>query len=200
MTNDLDAILGYLRGMNRPVAGLLQPGISVPELRIKTATFPTRLPEEVILLYGWHNGTRSSQGDMLDDLHFFPGFYFLPIEEAVEHWWNLRDAPGWNLDWLPLFANGGGDFYAAMCGEVKTDGTPIVGYIMGENKQDVEYESLASMFRTIRACFERGAFFLSQSGYLEANDVLHARIAKELGLFRERKTGGASGDITLLGE
>jgi len=179
MTDDLEAILAFLTKLKRPVADLLQEGLSVPELRIRTASLPGKLPEEVTHLYDWHNGTRYQKGDMLDDLHFFPGFYFLPIEKALVHYMSLHDAPGWGREWFPLFANGGGDFYATICGTSEKMSSAIVGYIMGEMTQDIEYESLSSMIKTIRACFERDVFFLSQAGYLEADDALHAKIARE---------------------
>lgn len=177
--DELDMIVSKLKILRRPIVGLLQDGLSLPELRIRTGSLAIKLSKEVNCLYGWRNGTYYSKGDKLDDLHFFPGFYFMPIEKAIVHYRRLCKAPGWNNKWFPLFANGGGDFYATICSDHELDISPLVGYLMGESKQDIEYESLFSMIRTIRAAFERGAFYLTAKGYMEIDYTAHAKIAKE---------------------
>ncbi len=85
----------------------------------------------------------------------------------------------WDPAWLPIFANGGGDFYATRCGA--GDGTgSVVGFLVGQSEHPIEYESLTAMAATILACYEEGVFFLSKEGYLEADDHAHAAIARRL--------------------
>ncbi|MDQ6719297.1 MAG: SMI1/KNR4 family protein, partial [Candidatus Dormibacteraeota bacterium] len=91
---------------------LLRPGIptraSEAMLRQHGLQVPFGLPE----LYAWHDGTDATTGVPLDDLHLFPGYYFLSLEDATRNYAAFRDDPRWNPAWLPIFANGGGDFFA----------------------------------------------------------------------------------------
>ena len=62
-------------------------------------------------LYGWKNGTSIAGVAAVDDIHLFPGFYLLSIEDAVANYRAFAPDARWMGGWLPVFANGGGDFY-----------------------------------------------------------------------------------------
>jgi hypothetical protein len=173
----LDDIVAELRRLGREeVVGRLQPpldeSIVVGRLH-EVEVEPTR---EVVDLFGWRNGTHASTGMLLDDLHFFPGFYFLSLAEAVISYRRFRDDERWDRSWFPLFANGGGDFYAAVCrpGELTS---PIVGFLLGQPEHPVEYETLTAMVNTLLAAFREGVFFV-EGGALEVDDARYAMLAR----------------------
>lgn len=175
---ELDHILFHLCQMQRPVVALLQEPLSAEAFSEYAAQLPFHLPSELGRLYAWRNGTRCKGGDILDDLHFFPGFYFLSIEEAMDCYRAFKSDPRWNRSWFPVFSNGGGDFYAVWGKEGPSERGEVVGFLLGQSEQIVEYESLEAMIRTLSACYDEGVFWLDQNGYLEADDAAQMEIAK----------------------
>ncbi len=162
--------------MNRPVVPLFQKGLTDPEIEEKMKCLPFQLPEEVARLYKWRNGTRIDTGATYDDLNFFPGFYLMALEEAIEQYLPRQEAVEWKPGWLPLFENGGGDFYQSIClpGPVPT--AEIVGWIHGEPDQDVEYLSLTTMCQTILTAFDQGVIHLDGDNLLQCDDFQYSII------------------------
>jgi cell wall assembly regulator SMI1 len=177
MITDLDRIVASLAQLGRRFPALLLPGLSKREIESWEAKLPFSLTRELDSLYQWRNGTRAYEGDLLGDLYFFPGFYLLSLEEAVQTYKEREDAPQWRKGWFPLFADGAGDFYLIRCTRKKTDSSGVIGFIHGEPEQILEYESLPSMIRTLADCYAEGAFFLDEDGYLDMDDEEHRRIA-----------------------
>jgi hypothetical protein len=177
MIEHLDRILAHLRRLDRPSADLLQRALTPAEIEALAAELPFSLTEEVERLYQWRNGTKAEPGDTLDDLHFFPGFYFLSLEEAIESYAEKEDAEQWHKGWFPLFANGAGDFYVVPCKRKKVASTEVIGFLHGEPEQIAEYESLETMTETLEACFREGVFYVDEDETLEMDDDRHAEIA-----------------------
>ena len=177
MVAALDRILARLTQLRRPVAQCLQPGLSPDEIFARESMLPFALSRELEVLYQWRNGTRVEEGDVLGQAYFFPGFYLLSLDEALQTYAERKDSRQWKAHWLPIFADGGGDFYVAPCGLKKPNNTEIIGFIHGEPEQVVEYESLAAMIQTIDACYARRAFFVDEDGELEVDDDKHREIA-----------------------
>jgi cell wall assembly regulator SMI1 len=85
----------------------------------------------------------------------------------------------WDPNWFPVFSNGGGDFYAVQLAKNPTKDGAVIGYIRGEPEQEVAFESLLSMVRTISACYDASAYYVSAGGYLEANYNARSAIARK---------------------
>lgn len=177
MISDLDRIVEHHRRLGRRVPELLQDGLSQSDLEPWESALPFALTREVERIYEWRNGTKAEQDDLLETLYFFPGFYLLSIEEAVQTYREREVSPQWREGWFPLFADGGGDFYIVPCGAKKTDASEIIGFIHGEPEQVVEYESLTAMIATLESCFAEGAFFVDDDDSLEIDDEKHREIA-----------------------
>lgn len=174
----LDAILGFLRGLERAVTDLFLPGLDGDEVRRSTGAVGLSVPNELVELYACHNGTAVLSGDYLDDLHFFPGFYWLSLGDGLEVYRSISNDRRWDARWFPLFSNGGGDFYAAICDPSSPLHGAVVGFMVGEDEHPIEYASISSMLKVILRCYEEGVFFVSTQGYLEANDPAHEAIAQ----------------------
>jgi hypothetical protein len=175
MIDQLDRIRDRLSSMGRDqtVARLLPP-LAPDEIirRFDVAGLPA--PASLVELYSWRNGTHVQPGTNLDDVHFFPGFWFLSLDDALQNYAAFRSDNRWDPRWLPVFANGGGDFYAAVLEEP----TPVVGFVLNEADHPIEYESLEAMIATLDEAFRDGAHFVDDRGFLEVDDQRYAEIAR----------------------
>ncbi|WP_137939569.1 SMI1/KNR4 family protein [Chitinivorax sp. B] len=179
MREKLIEIYNTLALWGRPVVNLLQPGMEKNAAKSLVADTGLVLTDDIYELYEWRNGTKVVPGTILDDLHFFPGFYFLSLEDALTSYQAFKDDDRWDKCWLPLFANGGGDFYVADLSLPANGASPVRGFMIGEINHPIEYESVGSMIKTLALCYRNGAYYLDADGrYLEANDNEHALIAK----------------------
>lgn len=173
-----ERVLDWLREHERPVARLLRPGLSAEELGRLQAKLSWNLPGEATEFFRWCNGVAEDTTVGLDEIHFFPGFYPLSCEEALEQI-EVHSAAGvWKPRWFPVFGNGGGDFKVLDCARAKGESAPVLGVWRGEPDPFEEYSSLSSMMQTIAECFSQGAFFV-EDGYLEIDDEKHTQIARE---------------------
>lgn len=183
MRRVFDKILLYLKKHNRPVVKLLQEGLTNNQIEEIISSTNLEFPEDFFELYSSCNGTLVKESDILDDLHFFPGFYFLSLEDAMNDYKILLDSGNWNKNWFPIFANGGGDYFCIDCTKGKE--FPIIGYIIGYHDDDLrDYLNLYAMFETIAECFEKEAYFLDID-----NDYLEADVDKERIIGRKNNPG-----------
>ncbi|GAA4978817.1 hypothetical protein GCM10023317_01190 [Actinopolymorpha pittospori] len=98
-------------------------------------------------LYGWRNGTSTAGGVTLDDIHIFPGFYLLSIQDAIANYRAFATDSRWTPGWLPLFANGGGDFYVLDL--TSSSGSPVRHFRIEEPEHPIEFGSLRALLTTL---------------------------------------------------
>ncbi len=172
----LEIIRLHLEQMNRrELLARLLPGLPRDAIRERLARAGLGVPPDLRDLYSWRNGTRVEAGTDLDSVHFFPGFWLLSLDDALTSHVAFRDDPRWDSAWLPVFANGGGDFYAL---DTRESPFHVIGFMIDQSDQLVEYETLGHMVNTLAELFAEGAFFVDDRGYLEADDRRHAEIAR----------------------
>lgn len=173
----LDLVLSFLKKLNRPIVHLLEPGLNPTEIENGLNALDLDPCQPILDIYSWRNGTTVKTGDKLDDLHLFPGYYFMSLSDALKAYEVLRDNERWNKSWFPVFANGGGDFYAmALEGGDGYKVGNIIGFLLGEAENEAEFESILSMAKSIAVAYEYGIYF-EKDGYLDANDVEAASVA-----------------------
>jgi hypothetical protein len=173
----LDRIEAHLRRLGRRVPQLLQSGLSVEAISAAQRDLPFAPTRELIVLYQWRDGTLALPGDVLDELNFLPGFYFLSLEEAIQTFHERRDAPQWRPGWFPFLADGAGDFYIVKCEPDVIDASAVIGFLHGEPEQVEEYTCIASMLKTLDAAYDEGAFYLDEDDTLEIDDDHYREIA-----------------------
>lgn len=122
-------------------------------------------PDDIVEVYGICNGTRSTSSDSVDEIAFFPGFYWMRLEECFEVYNSIRSSDEWSRLWFPIFANGGGDFYAVVCDKKSSDFGALVGFILGEKDHLIEFRSLKDMISVISECLGQKVFFVSDGIY-----------------------------------
>jgi hypothetical protein len=120
-------------------------------------------PEDLIEAYSVADGVKSDAGDVLEDIWVFPGYYWMSLDEAAASHRAFKDDPRWDRSWLPVFASGGGDFYAVSCSGVDRGG--VVGYLLGEEEQFIEFPDLGTMFEVLERSFAEGAFYNGPKGF-----------------------------------
>jgi len=179
LTSSLADVEQGLRSLQRHVLlERLQPGLTAERSRslLGQAGLPTS--GQVEALYGWRDGTQTAGVGELGDIHFFPGFCLLSMEDAVADYRSFVLDRRWMPGGLPVFANGGGDFYVT---DLSGPTPGVVRHFrIEESEHPIEFLTIRDMLVTIAAGFERGVFFLDGSGYLEMDDLAYAALAAEL--------------------
>lgn len=156
----------------------LRSGISIKTLRSQLTAAELSSSAELESLYGWRNGTSAEIDASLDDVHIFPGFYLLSIEEAIANYHSFVADSRWTPGWLPIFGNGGGDFYVYDMNSPPAH--PVRHFRIEEAEHPVEFGSLEAMMTTLAEAFQRGVFFVDSNSYLEMDDLAFGELAAEL--------------------
>ena len=174
----LNEIEKSLQQLDHPCVDHLNPGISSQQIQELFEEIPLQPTQDLRALYTWRNGSEDSEGITLGELAFFPGFYLMSLEESIQTYLELRERNGWDKFWFPIFASGGGDFYAMnLAPEAQGQ---ILGFYVFEEEGQVEYWSLKSMLATLKACYEQGIIFRNEQGYLDMDYRKHAEIAHDI--------------------
>ncbi len=156
---------------------LLQPGLDAH--RVRSLLHGSGLPstEDLEFLYAWRDGTKAD-GATLGEIYLFPGFYFLSLEDALLNYQAFSADPRWSPGWLPVLADGGGDFYAV---DLRSEPSGRVRHFrIDEVEHPVEFASLRDLFETVAAGFERGLLFVDESGHFEMDDLAFGDLAAEI--------------------
>ena len=178
ITQLLNEIEKCLQKLHHSCVDHLNPGISSQQIQELFEKIPLQPTQDLRALYTWRNGSEDSEGITLGELAFFPGFYLMSLEESIQTYLELRARDAWDKSWFPIFASGGGDFYAMnLAPEAQGQ---ILGFYVFEEEGQVEYWSLKSMLATLKACYEQGIIFRNEQGYLDMDYRKHAEIAHDI--------------------
>ena len=178
ITQLLDEIEKCLQQLHHSCLDHLNPGLSFQKIQELFEEIPLQPTQDLRALYTWRNGSEDSEGITLGELAFFPGFYLMSLEESIQTYLELRETDAWGKSWFPIFASGGGDFYAMnLAPEAQGQ---ILGFYVFEEEAQVEYRSLKSMLATLKACYEQGIIFRNEQGCLDMDYRKHAEIAHDI--------------------
>ena len=178
ITQLLNEIEKCLQKLDHSCVDHLNPGISSQQIQELFEKIPLQPTQDLRALYTWRNGSKDCEGITLGELAFFPGFYLMSLEESIQTYLELRATDAWGKSWFPIFASGGGDFYAMnLAPEAQGQ---ILGFYVFEEEGQVEYRSLKSMLATLKACYEQGIIFRNEQGYLDMDYRKHAEIAHDI--------------------
>lgn len=158
----IDRIFEQLRQHGSVVADRRRAGLSSERIEAVIRKLGLNVPNGLMELYTACDGTSTSEGETLGAIQIFPGFYWMDLEDAATVYEAVSQSDEWNPAWLPIFANGGGDFYAVICDSNSPYFGEVVGFVLGESEQISEFQNLFSLFETIIRSFENGVFFFSE--------------------------------------
>ena len=174
----LNEIEESIQQLNHPCVDHLNPGITSLKIQELFEEIPLQPNQDLHALYAWRNGSKDSEGVTLGEQAFFPGFYLMSLEESIQTYLELIETDTWEKSWFPIFASGGGDFYAMILAP-EAQGQ-ILGFYVFEEEAQVEYRSLKSMLTTFKVCYEQGIIFRNEQGYLDMDYRKHAEIAHDI--------------------
>lgn len=178
ITQLLNEIEKSLQQLDHPCVDYLNPGLSSQKTQELFEEIPLQPNQDLHALYAWRNGPKDCEGITLGELAFFPGFYLMSLEESIQTYLELIATDTWDKSWFPIFASGGGDFYAMnLAPEAQGQ---ILGFYVFEEEPQVEYRSLKSMLTTFKVCYEQGVIFRNEQGYLDMDYREHAEVAHEI--------------------
>ncbi|MEM0939852.1 MAG: SMI1/KNR4 family protein [Bacteroidota bacterium] len=175
-----ECVYQWLNDHKRPVVPLLQKGLELSEVMNFTDELNITLTNELVELYKWRNGTDKSDGYILGDVDFFPGYHFLPLEHSVAYYKSFINDRRWSKNWFPVFANGGGDFFIINCTDKFKESSEVIGFMRDFDDHEVEYLSLERMLQTFCECYTKGAFYLNGNGDIESKVEEEAIISNKL--------------------
>jgi hypothetical protein len=166
----------------------LNKGINYSTINTLLLPITNNIPPLLITLYEWHNGNTISS---FTTLPLAGNMYFLPIEDAIEAWYNLQEVVSktkelylelgldqiWKETYFPIFANCGGDYYVIECDyNVSTFGQ--IFYFSLKDYADsgiLVYESLQTMFEALYECYVKLVFKIEDS---QVKDINFDELAK----------------------
>ena len=162
---DVRKIFEFMRASNYPTGFHIRGGINQCLLKQLLHNYDLFAPPDLIELYEVSDGTHNPVGLPLGRVCFFPGYHWLCLNDAILQYNYNINSSGWRPGWLPVFANGGGDFYAVCCQLGTPEEGKVCRIMRGEDDLIIEYRSIADFVRIHRVCYEYG-FYQFSDGFL----------------------------------
>ncbi len=167
-----------LTDIKAPILDRLKPGIT--ELTVRDAFSGLELPEQIIELYAWRNGTTVDGTEKLGETWFCQR---AALCQRIAPWQSTKGSgiyDDWSLGKLPLFESRGGEYLLIDIDRQSDTRGMIFFHSGGAVDHDIiitKYDSLETMLRSVEICFERRAYFFG-NGLLEADFMLEREINK----------------------
>lgn len=192
LETNLNKIEDWLSKYNIPAANALQPGLSRDEIDRLLKPLSIEVPEELYILYGWHNGQRGDQ-----DVELIPAFRFLPLEEAIDTYSTLKKI-SWRYSFLggifqksigdnnavdaaehfPILMLNGEDFYMVLCGGPKSGS--VISYLLeSADYPESAYPSISSLAYEVVENFQGRGYFINEDGIYSINTDEYLKIFRK---------------------
>lgn len=146
-----------------PVAAAFRPGLAGERIGALLEGLPQPIPEDVRVLYSWHDGTEEMHGAYRAEV--YRGGMFLPLEEALANRTGGMDgtAGDWNERWLPVFTGEHALFEAVVCGP---GGGQLVHFSFLDLPDfDIDYASLRDFVTSMIRRWREGIYTMIEGGY-----------------------------------
>lgn len=172
----LRTIEAALKRLSRAkLLGSLQPGLQPGRVRAVLKKSKLASDSQLEGLLAWRDGTET-EGTVLGEIWLFPGFYMLSLEDAISNHRAFVHDQRWTPSWLPIFADGGGDFYFVDLAEPVSQ---VRRFRLEESEYPAEFDSIASMMMTVAAAYQQGVFYVDPQGGLEFDSEKFAILARD---------------------
>jgi len=178
----LEEFESLLNNLNAPILKKLTKGTSVEEIN---STLEYRwVPEEIVQLYSWHDGTNIQDKGLLGEFWIFRMGSFMSSARAMRFYKKRAGIdPHWDYLKFPIFESLGGELFLVDIDKSSSTVGRIYFYSVRAVDFDTVisvYDSLEALFLTIIDCFRQRAYFYNvESGNLEFNDELVIKISRK---------------------
>jgi len=177
LITDLDRILAGLKRLGRQrTIELLKPGVPQDRTREALQELALTPPRDLCEVYVWRNGTDVGAAATVDELYLFPGYYLLSLEDAVAEY-RIRIGEEWHAAWFPMFADGGGGFFAVPCDADDREFGQVVGLDGDGFPPAMAFLSVGRMVATIAQAYDNDMIRVDGDGYLEWDDEAFRELA-----------------------
>ncbi len=151
-----EALLAAHRRHGIDISQDLLPGLPREAIEAETAWFPSRLPDDLIALYGWRNGQPEDAWNSQNVL-WFRDMQFTSLQRARDEYVSMMDSYGLDNDpaseGIDLrmcfpFASFNGGWYVVPCEGPRLDSRfpfPVVSVFQGIS---IYFDSIETMLRT----------------------------------------------------
>lgn len=190
-TRLLDILLRF-ENLALPVLPQWGEGLSDAQIDALVGDLPFKLPEEVRQYFRWKNGRR--MGEVKYPHCLLPDGEIMSLGEAIQDYQALMALDNrrvtsqtqtnpalatdpyqlfehnacWEQQWLPLFLDGSGGYYVAICDPKEVTTTPIYFiFLESPNGLMLAYDSLTSLFLTVVTAHETGAYWVDKEGCIQ---------------------------------
>jgi len=181
LTNSLNRIMNWLQQYQPEFAASFLPGLNDEKIQELTKNLPYQLPEEIHELYRWRNGTTERQ-----KIIFHPSMSILSLEEAlivakesIDICDNTELEIRFEGNRLFPFIDDDGDLFAVKCTQEKQNDSPIIWTFLEDDQLDIVYTNLTTMMQTVAECYETGAYYVGDEGFIEEYEVKVAEILRK---------------------
>lgn len=181
LTQALDNIMEWLENHLPEYAASFLPGLTLDEIfeSVEVLGFP--LPDELYELYQWRNGTR----EHIVPSFIFPVFEFLSLDKAtalqemidsdsiVRELFTFKEQP------LFPFVENDGESCSTIVEKTSTLESPVIYIAKQGGGEYLEYSSVTSMMCNFAECFETGAYYLDEEGYINSHPAQVAEVLRK---------------------
>ena len=180
LTQALNRIMAWLSANQPSFANSFLPGLTNEQIETAVKHIPFELPEEIYELYRWRNGTKQTH-----DCEFYPAMKFLTIEKAVKLYEDIATNDGTEEEIrfegykLFPFIVTDNDFTNILIKDKQEKFSPVIYFYAEDCETEIAYSSMTNMMLTIAECYETGAYYLSEDGFVEENKPKVAKIFRK---------------------
>jgi hypothetical protein len=158
----LRGLLGHLDRLKRQQAlNLVLPALSNDEVVADLAAAGVTGADPVLDWYTSWGG--QTPGGVLGLMDVLPGFYALSLADALAH---RGQHPEWPGGWLPILADGGGDYYVT---DTSSTAAPVLRHRFDDAEPERVSDSLTSFLVAANRAFDEHVIYVSD-GFLEQDE------------------------------
>jgi hypothetical protein len=165
----VDKLESALNACGSPLPKLLEKGLSLNEIEFHINKVNLKLPNEVVELYSWRNGTK---GETNNEQLFTLGEFF-SLQEAIETYKYFVENNYWKKSLFPLFGAGNSEFFLIDCEATSNQYKMILFFSLTNYvaQQPLSYfDSLFTLISTVTDCYNSKAYSFDNGNFFVVKD------------------------------
>ncbi|HNP21284.1 MAG TPA: hypothetical protein PKM63_00390 [Panacibacter sp.] len=159
----LDELYEQIKISSSPLLRLFNEGISKQQIAKEMLSISLDLPDEIIQLYEWRNGTNLSRSSIPNETWLFPLGAFCTLESSIDRYRHfVGNDDYWRTDMHLLFEDSGGEKFLIDCNKDSGTYRMIYKYSIVSVDYDVlitAYDSIETLLATVISCFKKGIYY-----------------------------------------